>query len=339
MKTIEKRLANCLLVICLLSACSSTKKITAPESLYSTETGREKAYKSYNKALSLFNFEFTEDYVATDYGNTHLIVSGKDTGEVLILLPGLFADASMWYPNMGALSEYYRVYALDMINYGGKGKPYGKAINSINDYVVWFNQLLNHYNLSKVSVAGLSYGSWLALALAREMPDKISSVVLLDPSETFMPMNGGIAWKGFRYFMFFPNRKKYEKFFTWIGGGYTDPKMEIWFEHMLDVIEFGSVKMFDVPQHRIYSREELRMINMPVLIMAGGKPILYDNPEEFKSNALQALPHAKVVIVPDAGHGLNMEKPRVVNCQIIRFLNRDKPLGLQPENALNRVDD
>ena len=60
---------------------------------------------------------------------------------------------------------------------------------------------------------------------------------------------------------------------------------------------------------------------MPVLIMAGGKPILYKNLEEFKANALHALPRSKVEIIPDAGHGLNMEKPEVVNQKIIGFLS------------------
>jgi len=121
--------------------------------------------------------------------------------------------------------------------------------------------------------------------------------------------------------MFFPNREKYRKFFDWLGGGYSDEKMDIWFEHMLDVIEFGSTKMTDVPMHRIYKPEELTMIKMPVLVMAGGKPILYKDPQAFKASAIKALPHAKVVIVEEAGHGLNMEKPDIVNEEMIDFLN------------------
>ena len=301
-------------------SCSSNKNLTAPSSLYKTAEGRAIAYKSYDKALELWNVEYEEEFVETDYGKSHVIISGKENKQTIILLPGLFADATMWYSNIGELSKHYKVYTLDMLNYGGKSQPVGKAIIEFKGYKTWFTQIIDHYQIKKTSIVGLSYGSWLALALAREMPDTIANLVLLDPSETFMPMNGGIVWKGFKYFMFFPNRNKYEKFFDWLGGGYMDPQMEIWFEHMLDVIEFGSTKMFDVPQHKIYKQEELDMINMPVLIMAGGKPILYDDPEVFKANAIKAIPHAKVVIVPDAGHGLNMEKPDYVNNQMINFL-------------------
>jgi len=307
-------------VCIILSSCSSSKKGIAPVSLYKTEEGKIKAYESYDAALKLWDVEYFEEFVATDFGQSHVFISGIENGQSLILLPGLFADATMWYPNVKELSKHFRVYTLDMLNYGGKSIPSGKPITDLDDYNLWFSQILEHYKIESVSVAGLSYGSWLALALAREMPETISNLILLDPSETFMPMNGGIAWKGFRYFMFFPNRKKYEKFFDWIGGGYHDATMDIWFEHMLDVIEFGSTKMFDVPQHRIYKPEELEMIKMPVLIMAGGKPILYDDPEEFSANAFKAIPHAEVVIIPEAGHGLNMEKPELVNNKIIEFL-------------------
>ncbi len=323
MKKLNNQVFCAIMVVMITASCSSNKKNAAPLSLYKTDEGKGTAYRSYDKAMELWDVEYREEFVETDYGQSHVIVSGEEQGPALMLLPGLFADATMWYPNVRDLSQHYKVYTLDMLNYGGKSKPNGKAIASVDDYKTWFTQILNHYQIPEASVAGLSYGSWLTLALAREIPDTLSSIILLDPSETFMPMNSSMAWKGFKYFLFFPNRKKYKKFFDWIGGGYTDPKMEVWFEHMLDVIEFGSVKMFDVPQHKIYEPDELKMIKMPVLVMAGGKPILYDNPEEFKTNAIEAIPHAEVIIVADAGHGLNMEKPETVNKAIIQFLQKD----------------
>lgn len=311
------------IVLILVTSCASHRHTTAmknPNALYKTEEGKAIACKSYDRSMEMWSTTYTEDYVETDFGKTHVIISGHDNEKPLVLIPGLFADACMWYPNAGELSKHFKVYALDMLTYGGKGEPSERKITDIKDYTKWFLQITENYGIEMPSVAGLSYGSWLALALGREIPDKLSALILLDPSETFMPMNGGIAWKGFRYFMFFPNRKKYTKFFEWMGGGYSNAEMDIWTEHILDVIEYGSVKMFDVPQHQIYEPEELRMINMPVLIMAGGKPVLYKDPQIFKQKALKALPHAEVIIVPEAGHGLNMEKPNIVNAEVIRFL-------------------
>jgi pimeloyl-ACP methyl ester carboxylesterase len=79
--------------------------------------------------------------------------------------------------------------------------------------------------------------------------------------------------------------------------------------------------MFDIPQHRIYTADELTTVTMPVLIMAGGKPILYKHPEDFAQAAAEALPHAEIEIVPGTGHSLNVEKAHTVNARIVRFLS------------------
>ncbi len=270
--------------------------------------------------MRLWKGNYTEDWVATEYGLTHIIVSGPEDAQPLVLLPGLFADAPMWYANAGCYAREYRIYAVDLLVYGGKSEPSGKKIADITDYSVWFAALLDHYGYQSTALAGLSYGSWLALALARELPGRISALIMLDPSETFAKMRSAMIWKGIRYFMLFPNRKKYTEFFDWLGGGYSDPEVDIWFEHMLDVIEYGSVGMMDVPQHRVYAPEELEMVTMPVLVLAGGTPIIYKNPEKFAANARKALPHAEVELVPDTGHSLNMEKPEQVNSRVLRFL-------------------
>lgn len=312
-------------LIFTFTACSCSKELETLPSLYKTAEGQSMAYDSYDEALSLFSADFDEENIPTDYGQTHVLLAGNDGGQPVILIPGLFGDASMWYANMGELSRHFKVYALDMPNYGGKSQPSEKKIEDVRDYLAWFSQVMDHYQLEQTSIIGVSYSSWLALALSREMPGRITNLVLLDPSETFMPMNGGIAWKGFTSFMFFPNRTKYSKFLDWLGGGYTDPSMTLWREHMLDVMEYGSTKMFDVPQHRIFEPDELTMVKMPVLILAGGKPILYKEPEEFKAAALNTLPHAEVDIVAGCGHGLNMEKPAEVNRRIINFLDSTHP--------------
>lgn len=304
----------------MLNGYASGKNSGEPDGLYKNAEAKAIAFESYDKSMELWKVEYEEEWVETEYGRTHIIVSGPREAKPLFLIPGLFADATMWYANAGALAENYRVIALDQIVYGGKSEPSDKSVTDITDYKAWFTAIMDHFGYERAAIAGLSYGSWLSLALAREIPESIAAVIMLDPSETFVKMRASMAWKGFRYFMFFPNRNKYRKFFDWIGGDYTDPDQEIWFEHMLDVIEYGSVGMMDVPQHRVYTAEELTMMTMPLLILAGGKPIIYKDPKELAAAAARAVPHAEIEIVPDTGHSLNMEKADAVNERMMRFL-------------------
>ncbi|UCH10751.1 MAG: alpha/beta hydrolase [Fidelibacterota bacterium] len=307
----------------LILGCAASKQKSTPASLYKSPEAKAIAYESYDKVMEFWPVAYEEVWVETDYGTSHVIVSGPEGADPVFLLPGLFADATMWYANVGALAEHYRVYCLDQITYGGKSEPEGNTVEDIHDYVTWFSQHLAHFGYDKAAVAGLSYGSWLGLALAREIPDAIAAVIMLDPSETFVKMGGAIAWKGFWNFAFFPNRNKYRNFFTWIGGGFSSPQSDIWLEHMLDVIEHGSVGMFDIPQHRIYYSEDLTNVTMPVLVLAGGKPIVYKDPQVFAAAAAQALPHAEIEIVPGTGHSLNVEKADAVNARMVDFLSRN----------------
>jgi hypothetical protein len=96
--------------------CSSNKNITAPPSLYKTKKGKSIAYESYDKTMELWDVAYKEEFIKTDYGQSHVIISGEENEEPLILLPGLFADATMWYPNVKSLSQHYKVFSLDMPN-------------------------------------------------------------------------------------------------------------------------------------------------------------------------------------------------------------------------------
>ena len=287
---------------------------------YKTPELQARPHASYDRTLAFWPVAYEEAWMETAFGRSHFIISGSENAPAVILIPGLFADATMWYANVGPLAEHYRVYCPDMITYGGKSEPGGQQVETIEDYRTWFRQILDHFGHDQVTVGGLSYGSWLALALAREMPETIEAVIMLDPSETFVKMDGGIAWKGFWNFVFFPSRTKYTRFMNWLSGGYSDPQCDVWGEHMIDVIEYGSVGMFDIPQHRIYHREDLEKVTMPVLVVAGGKPIVYKDPHELAAAARTALPQAQVEIVPDTGHSLNVEKADEVNAIMLQFL-------------------
>ena len=62
---------------------------------------------------------------------------------------------------------------------------------------------------------------------------------------------------------------------------------------------------------------ELRRFERPVLLVAGQR----DAPSVAASQALAAaLPRARLVVVPDAGHVVNLERPAAFNAALLGFL-------------------
>jgi hypothetical protein len=58
----------------------TTKKHIVSTSLYKTETGKNISYASYDKAMTLWNIDYKEEYVLTDFGKSHVIISGQENG-------------------------------------------------------------------------------------------------------------------------------------------------------------------------------------------------------------------------------------------------------------------
>jgi len=134
-------------------------------------------------------------YVPTAYGDTHLIISGPEGGEPIIVIHGGDIDATFMSPTIGGLAHSYRVYAPDIIGYAGKGK----AVKSIEDRAMlaeWLTDVLDALNIEKAHMAGWSMGGFLTVNYALEKPERLKKIVLLAPAATFVPFSKEFHFRG-----------------------------------------------------------------------------------------------------------------------------------------------
>ena len=106
---------------------------------------------AYDRALEAWPMSYETRYVPTAYGDTHMIISGPEDGEPLILIHGGDSDATIWSPIIADLARSYRVYALDIIGYAGKGKAV-KGINNRVDFAEWLTDVLDALRIEKTYV-------------------------------------------------------------------------------------------------------------------------------------------------------------------------------------------
>ncbi len=76
---------------------------------------KEKYLKPDDEQAKLWPVASETTTVETSYGQTFVRISGKPDAPPLVLLPGGLGTSLMWVPNIEALSESYRTYALDNI--------------------------------------------------------------------------------------------------------------------------------------------------------------------------------------------------------------------------------
>ena len=129
--------------------------------------------------------------VDTSYGQTFVRISGPVGAPPLVLLPGANTNSLMWGPNIAALSECYRTYAVDNIYDYGRS-VYTRTIGSPDDFVNWLDELFSALELGdKINLMGLSYGGWLTSQYALRFPDRLDKIVLLAPAATVLSIRLG----------------------------------------------------------------------------------------------------------------------------------------------------
>jgi pimeloyl-ACP methyl ester carboxylesterase len=69
----------------------------------------------------------------------------------------------------------------------------------------------------------------------------------------------------------------------------------------------------------VFSNEELRQIQAPVLLLIGDHEVIY-KPDQVIRRATRLIPNLKAEIVPNANHCAQYTAPEFVNHEILEFL-------------------
>ena len=144
--------------------------------------GNTKAFiDAYEEVLGLWKIPYEEMMISTRFGETHIVAAGPKDAEPLILIHGMTYSATMWYPNVEALTSRYRIYALDTIGDLGKGNV-TRVMKSPQDAVEWLDDILSGLHLSSVVFIGHSMGGWLAMNYAIHSPERVEKLILCAPA-------------------------------------------------------------------------------------------------------------------------------------------------------------
>ena len=116
-------------------------------------------------------------FVTIDGQPLHYIDQG--TGPAVLLAGSYLWDQAMWAPQIAALSQHYRVIALDLWGHGESG-PLPAGTTSLDDIARQALALLDHLDIDRVTLVGLSVGGMWGVRLALSAPQRLNGLVLMD---------------------------------------------------------------------------------------------------------------------------------------------------------------
>ena len=120
--------------------------------------------------------------------------------------------------------------------------------------------------------------------------------------------------------MLFPRRSFITSFMKWmtVEGSVVN---ELFVEQFVLGMKNFRLRPYIRVLPATFTDEELREIESDTLLLIGGKEVIYD-PEEAVKRAKQHIHSIEAEVVPNASHGLPMERPELVNECISSFLNQ-----------------
>ena len=289
-----------------------------PEIVSNFKSPESKAqyYAAYESMLQRWPVPYEKLYISTQFGDTHVIASGSHASPPLVLLHSAGSGAAQWFRNVGALSQHYRTYAVDVIGEVNKSLT-TRVLTTREEFLKWMLELFDGLQIEKADMVGNSFGGFLAFNTALYAPERVTKVVLISPAATFVQIWAWYLHIAFPYkigYMLGSNRMILSGF-TWIWAGF--PRDDC----LTRYYELGKTCGF--PSNHlpppVYRDDELRKIKTPVLLLIGNREVIY-NPVRVIQRATRLVPGLKAEIIPNANHNAQVTAPDTVNAKILKFL-------------------
>lgn len=273
--------------------------------IYKSAAGERAIRARYLELLSRWPVAHEQIRVPTREGETFVVAFGPPSAPPLVLLQGSGANAAMWMHEAAVWSEYFRVYAVDVIGEPGLSAPSRPALSS-GAYRLWLDDVMDELGVARAAVVGVSLGGWLALDYAGHNADRVVGLALLSPSGIGR-QRASFAFKAVSLALLgaWGRRRTLEL----VAGPATPGDDGTLGEFALLVFQHFRPRLERVP---VVQDAVLGRLAMPVLVVVGGRDVMLDS-YDTRRRLERAAPHVSVRLLPEAGHVLPSQAAVVVD--------------------------
>ena len=261
----------------------------------------------------------------------HLRVNGttlhvEDTGgpgETIVFSHGLLWNTTLFAPQMAALRDRFRCVAYD---HRGQGRSADDKRHTVDIDLLTADAvaLIETLNLGRVHFCGLSMGGFVGMRLAARHPHLLRSLILCDTSADPEPpesvpkykrMNWAARWLGPRWVM--PQVMPILFGKTALADPARAADRRAW-QAQLNANRRSIWRAVNGVLYRDPILTELPRITAPTLVIVGEEDVATVPAKAHR--IASAIPDARLVVIPQAGHSATVEQPAAVNAAIGRFL-------------------
>ena len=247
-------------------------------------------------------------------------------GPPLVMLHGIMSSKYAWRKNIMPLARYYHVIAIDSPGAGDSEKP--PNIDYSPEGLARIHlRALDALGIRRATIVGNSLGGAVALAMARDHPERVDKLVLVSPAgyptatlnlpvetapilgEFLTPFYGdpvvALTWRDAVY--------NYDKVLD-------EDRLEMARPMRSGAGKNALLKKLRAVQGDYFERfsKTIPKISTPAFIIWGYNDQIL--PVEHAFRYMRDMPKAWLMIVPESGHRTQSEWPEIFNSAVVDFL-------------------
>jgi pimeloyl-ACP methyl ester carboxylesterase len=258
-----------------------------------------------------------------DSGAVRLHIDVEGAGPTVVLAHGFAGSARNLGPQARALRARHRVVRYDARGHARSEAPDDPAAYTLEALVDDLGSMLDHVGARDAVVGGISMGAMTALAFALDHPERVRGLLLAGlPASPQSGTGLGHVALAFADAIERDGLEAAGARFVWGEATGLDARgarlvRQGFLEHAPRALVHllrGVVARWPVVDDLA---ERLARVEVPTLIVAGAEDAGALGP----SRVLAArVPHARLVVVPAAGHLVNLEQPTRFNAALLDWL-------------------
>ncbi|MCX7379954.1 MAG: alpha/beta hydrolase [Alphaproteobacteria bacterium] len=205
-------------------------------------------------------------------------------------------------PLYASLAEQHDVLLPEHPGYGDSERP--TWMRSVRDLAAVYQGLLAELGLTSVALLGLGYGGWIAAEMASMAPTAFAAVTLVGPMG-IQPPDGDILDQAIVSHIDYARAGFHEQaaFDALYGPDPSTDQLVAW-----DICREMNFRLAWKPYMRSLTLKHLLgAVRAPTMIVWGAEDRIV--PASTAAIWQQAMPRARLTVIPDCGHCVDMERP------------------------------
>ena len=246
-------------------------------------------------------------------------------GFPLVLTSGLGGNTGNWAGQVPAFSQHYRFIAWDPRGHGGSDSPPHREQYGIQVSAQDLGALLDHLEIERAYVGGLSMGGAIAVRFTLDYPQRVAALLIMDSaSASGLPLPPD-AQAMLQHVIELAESQGMEAVADYSIQADPDLKtraaarpesLATLRQGFLSLDPGGYANTIRSLMEPDFSTERLSEIAVPTLVLAGeGDPA-----QEAAHLTQSKISGSRYEVIPGAGHLSNLDEPEEFNSRVLEFL-------------------